>query len=41
VNKKNVNKVSKFGAKERQILGGYDVMVNGDWIKDKRNFLIG
>jgi len=22
-------------------VGGYDVMVNGDWIKDKRNYLIG
>jgi len=30
-----------IGAKEGVIVGGYGDMDYGDWIKDKRNYLIG
>jgi len=36
-NKESVKKfISKFGAKEGQIVGGYDVMVKDDWIKGRK-----
>jgi len=33
--------VKKIGAKEGQIVGGNGDTVNGDWMKDKKNYLIG
>jgi len=32
---------SKFGAKEEVIVGGCDDIFNGDWTKDKMNYVIG